>query len=144
MTIEESVRLVLAAGRLARGGEIFVPKMEVIRIADLAEVMINMFAPSFGYDPKDIETIVVGTRPGEKFYEELMTGEEASRAIELEDLFSILPSFMPLYKNIEYNYTGKSWERVENAYDSRTQPHMSKSELQQYLTENEIEKYCVG
>lgn len=144
MTIEESVRLVLAAGRLARGGEIFVPKMLVIRIEDLARVMIDMFAPKFGFDPKDIVIEVVGVRPGEKLYEELMTEEEASRAIELEDLFSILPTFSPLYKNIEYNYSGKTWERAEEAYDSETEPAMTIGELRRYLEDNEIFKYCSG
>lgn len=144
MTIEESVRLVLAAGRLARGGEIFVPKMQVIRIIDLAKVMIEMFAPKFGFDPKDIDIKVVGARPGEKYYEELMTGEEATRAIELEDLFSILPSFTPLYKDIEYNYSGKTWERVEDAYDSENQPCLGLDELKRYLQENDVTKYCVG
>lgn len=142
MTIEESVRLVLAAGRLARGGEIFVPKMQVIRIVDLARVMIDMFAPMFGYDPDAIEVKIVGSRPGEKLYEELMTGEEASRAIELEDLFSILPAFSPLYKDIEYNYSGKVSERVKDAYDSETQPALTLDELRAYLQENDVTKYC--
>ncbi len=136
MTIEESVRLVLAAGLLAKGGEVFVTKMPVVRIKDLAEVMIEMLAPKFGHNPDNIELKYVGSRPGEKLYEELMTSEEATRAVELEDMYSVLPSFRPLYKKIDFVYSGFTNNRVEKAYDSHSQKVLGKHEIGVLLKEN--------
>lgn len=74
MTIPEAVALVLQASLYAKGGEIFVLDMgEPVRIYDLAEDLIKMK----GYVPnKDIKIEIVGLRPGEKLYEELLMDEE--------------------------------------------------------------------
>ena len=69
MSIKESVRLVIDSANLAKGGEVFITKMPVIRISDLAEAMINALAPRFNYHPSEIEIKVVGVKPGEKLYE---------------------------------------------------------------------------
>lgn len=70
MTIPEAVSLVLAAGEMATGGEIFVLDMgQPIKILHLAESVIRLS----GYDPyTDIDIQIVGMRPGEKMYEELL------------------------------------------------------------------------
>ena len=74
MTIPEAVSLVLTAGLMAKGGEIFVLDMgDPVKIYDLACALIRMK----GYEPeKDIRIDVVGLRPGEKLYEELLMDEE--------------------------------------------------------------------
>ena len=74
MTIPEAVSLVLTAGLMAKGGEIFILDMgEPVRIYDLACNLIRMK----GYEPeKDIKIEIVGLRPGEKLYEELLMSEE--------------------------------------------------------------------
>ncbi len=74
MTIPEACQLVLEAGFMGSGGEIFVFDMgEPVKIADLARQMIKLS----GYEPdKDIQIEYTGLRPGEKLYEELLTDHE--------------------------------------------------------------------
>ncbi|MDD4122465.1 MAG: nucleoside-diphosphate sugar epimerase/dehydratase [Eubacteriales bacterium] len=74
MTIPEAVQLVIQAGALATGGEIFILDMgEPVRIIDLAENVIRLS----GYTPYvDIDIKITGLRPGEKLYEELLLDEE--------------------------------------------------------------------
>ncbi len=67
MTIEESVRLVIDSATVAKGGEVFITKMPVINIQDLAEVMLEELAPTYGYKAEDIELTEIGTKPGEKW-----------------------------------------------------------------------------
>jgi FlaA1/EpsC-like NDP-sugar epimerase len=76
MTIPEAVQLVLEAGTMGNGGEIFVFDMgEPVRIYDLAEKMIKLS----GFEPgKDIRIIETGLRPGEKLYEELLSDAEST------------------------------------------------------------------
>jgi FlaA1/EpsC-like NDP-sugar epimerase len=75
MTIPEAVQLIVQAGSMARGGEVFVLEMgEPVRIMDLAEQMIRLS----GLEPgRDIAIQIVGARPGEKVHEELFNGYES-------------------------------------------------------------------
>lgn len=74
MTIPEAVSLVMQAGALAKGGEIFVLDMgEPVKIADLAKNLIRLSGYTLGVD---MEIVYTGLRPGEKLYEEILTDEE--------------------------------------------------------------------
>ena len=76
MTIPEASQLVIEAGSLGEGGEVFVLEMgKPVKITDLAKNMIKLS----GHVPgKDIKIEFTGLRPGEKLYEELMTAEEGT------------------------------------------------------------------
>jgi FlaA1/EpsC-like NDP-sugar epimerase len=70
MSIPEAVRLVIQAGAMATGGDVFLLEMgEPVRIYDLAEQMIQLSGLEVG---KDVEIKITGLRPGEKLYEELL------------------------------------------------------------------------
>jgi len=74
MTIPEACQLVLEAGVMGNGGEIYVFDMgESIKIFDLAKKMIHLSGMKY---PEDIDIHISGLRPGEKLYEELLTNEE--------------------------------------------------------------------
>lgn len=78
MTIPEACQLVLEAGAMGEGGEIFVFNMgESVKIIDLAKKMIQLSGLTLG---KDIEIKITGLRPGEKLYEELLAKEENTLA----------------------------------------------------------------
>ncbi len=91
MSIDQAADLVFEAAEKAIGGEVFVMKMPIIRLVDMVEVLIEEFAPRFGYKPQDIEVKIIGKKPGEKMYEELITKEEAQRTIETDRMFIIKP-----------------------------------------------------
>lgn len=89
MTIPEAAQLVLQAGAMASGGEIFVLDMgECVRIDDLARDLIRLS----GYVPGiDIKIEYTGLRPGEKLYEELLLAEEGIQATKHEHIFVAKP-----------------------------------------------------
>lgn len=82
MTIPEAVQLVIQAGALAEGGDVFVLDMgEPVKIADLARHMIRLSGLEVRDDEHpdgDIEIVYTGLRPGEKLYEELLIGDDVT------------------------------------------------------------------
>ena len=133
MTIEEAVRLVIESSFLATGGEVFVTKMPVIRIQDLAEVMIRELAPRFGHDPERIEIRTIGSKAGEKLYEELMNQEETRRTWELPDYFVILPAFTPVYHSARHAYPDVVSKEVREPYNSQNETPLTQDELSDFL-----------
>ncbi len=138
MSIEEAVRLVIETTFLACGGEVFITKMPVIRIADLAKIMIQELGPRFGYEPGDIKIEIIGVKPGEKMYEELMSLEETRRALELKNYFVVLPAFTGLYRKIDYVYPDIVSRKVTNPYNSANEPPLSSDELCNFLVKNRL------
>jgi FlaA1/EpsC-like NDP-sugar epimerase len=89
MLTSDAVRLLFRATTLMRGGETFILKMPAAELGDLASVAIAEFAPLFGRAVGDVPVQQVGTRLGEKMDEELMTEDEARRAVETDDLYIV-------------------------------------------------------
>lgn len=89
MTIPEAVQLVLQAGAMAKGGEIFVLDMgEPVKIYDLARNLIKLS----GFEPDvDIKIEFTGLRPGEKLYEELLLAEEGIEATKNNKIYVAKP-----------------------------------------------------
>jgi FlaA1/EpsC-like NDP-sugar epimerase len=108
MTIPESCQLVLEAGCMGKGGEIFVFDMgQSVKIVDLARKMIKLSGLT---ENKDIKIIYTGLRPGEKLYEELLSSDENSlpthhkqiligkvRAYQFDDINSFINELILLF-----------------------------------------------
>lgn len=133
MTLSEAVSLVVQSAQMICGGEVFIAKMPVMRIEDLALVMIDLLAPYFGHHPQAIEVVEIGAKPGEKLYEELMSEEETRRAVELSDFFVVLPAFRNEYSHIEYLYSEGAGLGVTRAYRSDEEPPMSRAAVRDFL-----------
>jgi FlaA1/EpsC-like NDP-sugar epimerase len=84
MTIPEAVQLVMQAGAMGNGGEIFILDMgEPVKIIDLAKDLIRLSGFEAGVD---IEIKYIGLRPGEKLFEEILTAEEGAKATKHEKI----------------------------------------------------------
>jgi FlaA1/EpsC-like NDP-sugar epimerase len=136
MSIQDAVRLVIDSAYMAQGGEVFVTKMPVIRIKDLAEVMISELAPRYGHRPDDIEIEEIGFKPGEKLYEELMSEEETRRSLELDRYYVVIPAFTCLYRSINYEYPNLVASTVFKSYNSANEMCLSTEEICIFLKKN--------
>jgi FlaA1/EpsC-like NDP-sugar epimerase len=85
MTIPEAAQLVIEAGTLGQGGEVFILDMEdPVKIIELAQDLIELSGLEVG---TDIEIEITGLRPGEKMYEELLTAREDKLATKHQRIF---------------------------------------------------------
>jgi len=133
MSISDTIELVFKATLLAKGGEIFILKMPVVRLGDLVDVVIETYREKYHYKKEDIEKKIIGLRPGEKMYEELMTESEAALAFETEDMLIIPPQLvMP-----SINYAVSDYPNARNCklsrYSSRDIKPISKNEIKKLL-----------
>lgn len=135
MTLSEAVKLVMDSVFLSKGGEVFVTKVPVCRIEDLAIVMVEELSACYGHNPNSMRIKTIGPKPGEKFYEELMNEEEIRRSIELEDHFVIVPALRS-HSVIEYDYPGMRRERPQLPYNSSVAEPMTREELRRFLLAN--------
>lgn len=105
MTIPEAAQLVIQAGSIAKGGEIFVLDMgKPVKIVDLARDLITLS----GYKPDvEIKIEYTGLRPGEKLYEELLMDEVALTSTEHDKIFVEKPN------NIHLEFVEKSIEQFK-------------------------------
>ena len=139
MTLKEATKLVLDSLFLGKGGEVFVTKMPVIKIIDLAEIMIEVISPKYDLDPKKIDIKTIGKRPGEKIYEELTNNEEMRRTIEMKKYLCIVPATSANdLKQESKDYDEVINCDVTNPYNSSIEKSLTKKELKEYLLSKEI------
>ena len=136
MNIPKAVELVLKAAEMAEGGEIFVLKMPVLRLGDLAETMIQKLAPKYGYDHTEIKIKIIGKRTGEKFYEELMTEDEAENAYEDEEMFVILPQTFDIMGKLSYKLPDNFKKAQKREYSSKRVELLTEEGIRSLFTES--------
>ena len=133
MDIPTAVNLILTANMIAQGGEIFILKMPAIKILDLAEVMIEQYAPKFGHFPKDIKINIIGKRNGEKIFEELVTEEDYVRAYECENMIIITPQTL-WYEEPARIPSGGCIKSAIRSYSSSKVPLLTKDQIRDILS----------
>jgi FlaA1/EpsC-like NDP-sugar epimerase len=133
MTIPEACQLVLEAGVMGKGGEIFIFDMgESVRIIDVAKNMIKLSGLTLG---KDIQIEITGLRPGEKLYEELLKDQE-----------NTIPTYHPKIKIasvqlFESSYIQEQFELLKSAYNSNSDLNLViqiKNMVKEYISNNSI------
>ena len=133
MTIPEACQLVLEAGSMGKGGEIFIFDMgESVKIIDVAKNMIKLSGLTLG---KDIQIEITGLRPGEKLYEELLGDSENN-----------VPTYHPKIKianvqEYEASYVVDEFEKLSNTYKSEDHLQLVsqiKSMVKEYVSNNSI------
>lgn len=129
MSVPKAVELVLKAGEIASGGEIFILKMPVVRMSDFVEVMVEKFAPEYGFRPEEIRVEVIGKRPGEKLSEDLMTADEAERAYEDEELFIVLPQKVGLVGELFHEVPRGFRKTQKGEYSSKNAKVLTRDEI---------------
>ncbi|MCB9476092.1 MAG: SDR family NAD(P)-dependent oxidoreductase [Deltaproteobacteria bacterium] len=129
ISFRECIELLLTAATESVGGEIFIRKMPVVRIPDLAEALIQLYAGKNA----PVETKVVGVRAGEKLYEELVTEEESTRTVDTGRYLIILPTD-EADRADEPLFPGATPLPV-GAYTSRLEAAISVPQIKRLLTE---------
>lgn len=132
MTMPQAARLVIESMVVAHGGEVFITKMPVLRITDLAEVMIDRLAPHFGTNP---EIAITTPRPGEKLWEELSTDEESSRILEGSEFLVVLPSGMTPEERERYRYDTLDLQKSDAVYHSDREEKIDATAIRALLAE---------
>jgi FlaA1/EpsC-like NDP-sugar epimerase len=130
MSIPEAALLVMEAGAVGRGGEIFVLDMgKPIKIIDLARELIRLY----GYKPdEEIPIVITGIRPGEKIFEELLTAEEGARATKWEKIYVAKTSSKADKSRIE-----KHLRELEELFERKSPPDDEiKLAIDSFLVEN--------
>lgn len=120
MSSNDTIKLLFNSTKLAQGGEIFIFKMEALKIVDLAQAMIEELAPRFNHSPSDIKRKIIGIKTGEKLYEELMIKQESTRALETKEMYILLPDI----------------KELAQVYDRDAYPDLRDAEIKEYISEN--------
>ncbi|MCM3338742.1 polysaccharide biosynthesis protein [Paenibacillus sp. MER TA 81-3] len=128
MTPSEAISLMLKANEIAQGGEVFVLKMPIIKLKDLAEVLIEEVCAKYNiFDQISIEEI--GIRPGEKKWEELISDDERLIADETERMYIIPP----------FHKKNSSSAKQEVCYTSpQDELPISKETLRRWIREEQL------
>ena len=134
MTTTQAVKLMIKSCEEAIGGEVFVLKMPVMRLEDFTDVVIEETCEKYGLSFNEIKKEVIGIRPGERLFEELMTFEESHYARDLGEMYVVLPTTY----NVQYYKS--AYERYDEcekvSYSSEKQEKISKDCIRKMLKED--------
>lgn len=133
MSISNTIDLVFKATLMAKGGEIFILKMPVVKLGDLADAIMEKYSQKYGHKKSEIKKKIIGPRPGEKIFEELMTETEAKMAFETKDMLIVPPQLELPDIKFEISDYEKSRRSKLNRYVSREIKPLPKKEIKKLL-----------
>lgn len=135
MTLSQAVQLIMTAGEKAYGGEAFVLKMPVIKLSDLAEVVIEESCKNLNCNSREVDVKTIGLRAGERKFEELMTREESESAYDIGNMYAVMPSIYS--ENIKNFY--KTFEKADiGSYNSSDAVTITKEEVRKMLKDEKL------
>lgn len=128
-TPEKAATFIVDTFEQLSGGEIRIPKMDSVRIMDLADAMIETMNPPDA-EPTEIDIDIIGVRPGERLHERLLTENEARNAVEYEDSFYI--AAQPRTKEELFSDGGAE---LTTPYHSGRADHLSLNEVAELISD---------
>lgn len=117
MSLNEAVKLIMTAAENSYGGEVFVLKMPIMKLGDLAEVAVEETGNKFNISIENIKIETIGLRAGERKFEELMTLEESEFAYDLGDMYVVLQSEVARWLKGKYEKYKKAEIKSYNSSD---------------------------
>lgn len=138
MSKDQAVGLVLKAAGMMREREIFIFKMPVLKIVDLAASMVELYASRFNFDPGEIKIQIVGKKSGERIHEKLLTKDEAVYALETDDMFIIVPVIGHFQNTHDINkfYSNAKKSRVTD-YSTEGRRVLTRSQIKSIIRQDE-------
>ncbi|KGK86070.1 SDR family NAD(P)-dependent oxidoreductase [Clostridium sp. HMP27] len=133
MTLSQAVKLIMTAGDISIGGEVFILKMPIIKLQHLAEVVVEETAKRTNISLESIDIQTIGFRAGERKFEELMTKEESEFAYDLGDMYAVVCSDSA--RGLEVFYEKYKKAEVES-YNSSEGVHITKEQVRALLKED--------
>jgi FlaA1/EpsC-like NDP-sugar epimerase len=138
MSIQQAVDLVFKSVRLMKNREIFVLKMPAVNLKDLSQAIVEVFKEKRD-DSRNIRTKIIGRSQGERKHESLLTLEESKGALELKDMFIIIPSLLDASFGYEFSKDSiyrTSKKAKPGEYSSKDAIKLSIPEIKKILLSN--------
>ncbi|MCS6131029.1 SDR family NAD(P)-dependent oxidoreductase [Clostridium botulinum] len=135
MTLSQSVKLIMTAGEISLGGEVFILKMPIIKLQYLAEVIVEEITKRNNIPLENIDIQTIGFRAGERKFEELMTKEESEFAYDLGDMYAVLCS--DSVRGLEVSY--KKYKKAEaGSYNSSEGVCITKGQVRNLILRDNL------
>lgn len=138
MSITDAAMLTLQAATMPKGAEILVLKMPVIRLGDLADVVIEETCRKHDIPPSEVRRQEIGLRFGEKMFEELMTIEESKFGFELPDMYAICQAYFAFAGKKAISPLAGLKPAEVRSYSSQDQQPISKEEVRRIILEERL------
>ena len=135
MTLSQALNLIMDASEISIGGEVFILKMPVIRLYDLAQVVVEETCLKLNINKEEVEVQTIGLRAGERRFEELMTKEESYFAFDLGNMYSVVSSINSKFL-LEF-YEKYNTARV-GSYNSADEAVLTKEQVKTLLKEEDL------
>ncbi|NFT06913.1 MULTISPECIES: SDR family NAD(P)-dependent oxidoreductase [unclassified Clostridium] len=135
MTLSQSIKLIMTAGEISLGGEVFILKMPIIKLQHLADVVVEEIAKKTNISLENIDIQIIGIRAGERNFEELMTKQESEFAYDLGDMYAVLSS--DSVRGLEVSY--KKYKKAEvGSYNSSEGVHITKEQVRKLILSDKL------